>query len=159
MTSSAYRRLQRFRWLLRLRWAVARGIPGGRRRACARQQRQLTAWLTGMPIGGFVVRPAANADWRAEVERRLRVAIDHLAGGDQEQRMMVGLEYLDDADNERATVWAAPPAHWRAGLVETVLDRLAATPQARMQLVITTQVAVTTYIAEQMAASASPGRP
>lgn len=158
MTRSASRRLQRFRWLLRLRWAVARMVPGGRRRARAWQQRQLTAWLTGMPIGGFVVQPATDAAWRSVTEHRLRTALEHLVVPDGEPRILVGLEYLDDANDDRATVWVATRAQWWAGMLETVLDRLASTPEARMQLVITTQVAVTAYVVEQIVSSESSGR-
>jgi hypothetical protein len=133
-------------------------VPGGRRRARAWQQRQLTASLTGIPIGGVVVHPAAAADWRSVTEHRLQTALEHLAAPDREPRILIGLEYLDDADDDRATVWVATRAQWRAGMLTTVLDRLAATPAERMQLVITTEVAVTAYVAEQIVSSESPGR-
>lgn len=145
--------VRRFRQHLRWRGVVAGLLPGGRRRLQQRQQQQLSAWLTGMSVLGFQIRPADHADWRALVEQLLGDAIARTQTPDDEPRIYVGLQDLEDPTDDRATMWVADRAAWWAAEAQRVLDRLAQTPEASMQITICAHVAVTRRVIEQMTAT------
>lgn len=145
--------VERVRQQLRWRWWLAGLIPGGRHRLQEEQQQQLTACLTGMPVLGFQIRPTDHVEWRALVERLLGEAIAQTQTPDHEPRIYVGLQYLDDDSDDRATMWVADRAAWWATETPRVLDRLAQTPEAMMQLTVCAHVAVTARVVEQLTAA------
>lgn len=146
--------IRRFRQHLRWRWRVAGLLQGGRQRLRQREQQRLSAWLTSMPVLGFHIRPADHSDWRALVEQLLGDAITRTETPDGERRIYVGLQYLDDADDDRATMWVAERGAWWATEIARVLDHLARTPDATVQLTICAHVAVTARVAEHIIAAA-----
>lgn len=145
--------IRRVRRQLRWRWCLAGLIPGGRQRLLQQQQQALTACLTGLPVLGFQIRPADHREWRALAERLLGEAIAQTPTPDHEPRIYVGLQYLDDDSDDRATLWVADRAAWWATETTTVLQRLAETPEAMMQLTVCAHVAATARVAEQLTAS------
>lgn len=147
------RQVERVRQRLRWRWWRAGLIPGGRQQLQQQQQQQLTDCLTGMPVLGFQIRPVEHREWRALVERLLAEAIAQTQTPDHEPRIYVGLQYLDDDTDDRATMWVADRAAWWATETQVVLQRLAETPEAMMQLTVCAHVAVTARVVEQLTAT------